>query len=109
MESATMKCPTCGSEFPAGARFCPKCGYVVPTTAATPDPAVVVVEQPTTRTDVVYVDNPPAPTNWTPWIVGIVIALLAGTGYALWSGGRGMDDSTTVVMPAENDTVVETP
>ena len=48
MEKATIKCPTCGSEFPAGARFCPKCGYVVPLTIpgpeeAPPPPQVVYV------------------------------------------------------------------
>jgi hypothetical protein len=107
MESAMILCPTCGAEFPAGARFCPKCGYVVPPTATTPEPSVLIVEQPAAAPpSVVYVDKPAEPTNWTPWIAGIVIALLAATGIALWNMGylSGGESTTTVIeTPATPD------
>lgn len=80
MENATINCPTCSSVFPAGASFCPKCGYVVPATL--PQTAEFVPPA-----QVVYIEQPPAAPNWTPWITGIVLALLGAGGIALWNMG----------------------
>jgi hypothetical protein len=97
MEEAKLTCPTCGSLFPAGARFCPKCGYVVPSTAPTgyaePAPASVV-----------YL---PAESSspWAPWIAALSLALLVGGGLALWSAGYfTREPSTTIVAANEPQT-----
>lgn len=80
MENATINCPTCGSIFPAGASFCPKCGYVVPVTR--PQAAEFVPPA-----QVVYVEQAPATPSWIPWITGIVLTLLVAGGIALWNMG----------------------
>src|ERR1051325_5706002 len=82
IENATVKGPTCGSMFPAGAHFCPTCGYQVPPTV----PSAVEISAPPPA-NVVYVEQSAAPPNWAPWIVGIVVVLLVAGGIGLWNMG----------------------
>jgi len=90
MEDAKAKCPTCGSTFPAGATFCPECGYVVPVTSPAAYPPEPIASPPAPQPSVVYVQPPaaaPRESNWGGWIVAAVFLLLAGGGFVLWSGG----------------------
>jgi type IV secretory pathway VirB10-like protein len=103
MEGAKMKCPTCGAEFPAGAKFCPQCGYVVPSTMptseVTPTTNVVYV-QPTETTD----------TNWAAWTAVGLIALLIAGGVTLWNlGYLGNEPSAANPTVIENNTPAPSP
>jgi hypothetical protein len=80
MESATIKCPTCGGEFPAGARFCPHCGYVVP-------PTLTHVEEPAPAPQILVVQQRASAPGWVPWVAGLGLAIVVGTGIALASLG----------------------
>ena len=101
METAIIKCPTCGADFPAGARFCSKCGYTVPPT--TTHPAVDVIVAPAAPPTIMYVEQPVVTaTNWTPWIAGIVVVLLAAGGGVLWNMGYlGGTAATPVVVTGD--------
>lgn len=113
MEEARAKCPNCGSAFPAGASFCPACGYVVPITAPVASPPVerIVVPPPPPPPSVVYVQpqvEAPREANWGPWVAIAAVILLLGGGFVLWSGGY-LGNSSAASTPPTTVTIDNSP
>jgi hypothetical protein len=115
MEDAKAKCPTCGSAFPAGATYCPECGYVVPVSAPAAAPPVPKAAAPSPQSNVVYVQPPapaPAPApreaNWGPWVAIAALVILVGGGVLLWNGGY-LGGGNAPTPAASNVTIENSP
>jgi len=111
MEEARAKCPTCGSEFPAMATFCPECGYVVPFSSPVASPPAEKPETPHPQSNVVYVQPSPVAareSNWGPWVVVAVIVVLVGGGLVLWNNGY-LGTSPGSAQPATNVNIDNSP